>query len=170
MKIHLKELKNGLNHLNFREAPEDLELKLPEGKFYSKVAMKLTIHKMGYSLRCQGDIKTSFMLECSRCLVEYRQPIEAEIGFILELDDERAGIDTSDDDYQFLTRETIFYDLNQRVREAVLLAFPLKPLCQEDCKGLCQFCGTNLNERECNCTKEKQDPRWEKLRELFPTG
>ena len=101
MKIHLKELKNGLNHLNFREAPEDLELKLPVGKFYSKVALRLTVQKTGYSLHSQGEIKTSFMLECSRCLTEYRQPIEAEIGFILELDGEKAGMDTSDDDYNF---------------------------------------------------------------------
>ncbi|MCI0532052.1 MAG: DUF177 domain-containing protein, partial [candidate division Zixibacteria bacterium] len=89
------------------------------------------------------------------------------IEFILEMDDEKIGMDTKDDDYQFISKETISYDLNPRVREAMILILPIKPLCKEDCKGLCQLCGTNLNEKTCKCVKETADPRWSRLKELL---
>jgi uncharacterized protein len=54
-------------------------------------------------------------------------------------------------------------DLEPALREALILALPPYPVCQESCKGLCPVCGTNLNERECGCDRKVPDPRWAAL-------
>jgi uncharacterized protein len=46
------------------------------------------------------------------------------------------------------------------------MAVPMKALCDEDCAGLCQKCGQNLNQGKCDCPAEEIDPRWAKLNEL----
>jgi uncharacterized protein len=57
-------------------------------------------------------------------------------------------------------------DLTDLVREQILLDLPTQILCQEDCKGLCQKCGANLNEVNCNCEENEIDPRWSALKNL----
>jgi len=167
MKLILKELKNGINHLSFKAEGVDLDIKPEEIDFASEVKMKFSVLKVGHSLNCQGEIKARLKLECGRCLTEFVQPVTSKIEFILEMDDDKIGAEIQDDDYQLISKETITYDLNPRVRETMILTLPIKPLCQEDCKGLCQFCGTNLNEKTCNCVKETVDPRWGRLKELL---
>jgi uncharacterized protein len=66
---------------------------------------------------------------------------------------------------------TAFYqndeiDLEQLMREQFYLALPMKPLCSDDCKGLCSMCGTNLNRGTCECKREFEDPRFAALKEL----
>jgi uncharacterized protein len=56
--------------------------------------------------------------------------------------------------------------LEDALREQVLLAVPLKTLCREDCKGLCPHCGKNLNESQCSCAEQREDPRWAALKEI----
>jgi len=167
MKLILKELKNGINHFSFKTEGVDLDIKPEEIDFASEVKLKFSVLKAGNSLNCQGEIKARLKLECGRCLTEFVQPVTSRIEFILEMDDEKIGMDTQDDDYQFISKETISYDLNPRVREAMILTLPIKPLCQEDCKGLCQFCGSNLNQKTCSCSQEAVDSRWNKLKELL---
>jgi uncharacterized protein len=57
-------------------------------------------------------------------------------------------------------------DISEVMRQAVMLAIPLKPLCKEECRGLCPSCGVNLNEESCDCKNEEPDDRWEGLRNL----
>ncbi|MBN1225748.1 MAG: DUF177 domain-containing protein, partial [Deltaproteobacteria bacterium] len=57
-------------------------------------------------------------------------------------------------------------DLTEVVREQILLAVPMIPICKEDCKGLCPYCGQNLNQCKCVCAGKTIDPRWSKLQNL----
>jgi uncharacterized protein len=58
-------------------------------------------------------------------------------------------------------------DLAHMLREQFYLAMPMRPLCREDCRGLCPQCGTNLNVDSCGCTRERHDPRFDGLRTLI---
>ena len=58
-------------------------------------------------------------------------------------------------------------DLNELLREQFYLALPMKPLCRDDCKGLCPQCGTNWNTGTCTCTTEWEDPRLAALKGLM---
>ena len=59
-------------------------------------------------------------------------------------------------------------DLVELMREQFVLALPMKPLCAEDCRGLCPECGTNLNKGQCGCTPRWEDPRLAALKSLLP--
>ena len=61
-------------------------------------------------------------------------------------------------------------DLAEAVRQYALLAMPMKPLCRENCVGLCPTCGCNLNERSCKCPTSPVDPRWVRISELNLTN
>ena len=57
-------------------------------------------------------------------------------------------------------------DVDEMVKEQILLAVPTRMLCREDCKGICPECGTDLNVGECKCVKDDIDPRWAALKNL----
>jgi uncharacterized protein len=59
-------------------------------------------------------------------------------------------------------------DLDEIIREQIILSEPTKHLCQEACKGLCQKCGKDLNEGPCSCVEEPHNPRWDILKTLKP--
>ena len=69
------------------------------------------------------------------------------------------------DDYAII--EDGFLDMDEQLLEQLEMEFPLRFLCKDDCKGLCQRCGKNLNEGACSCSEKEIDPRMEPLRKLL---
>jgi len=76
-------------------------------------------------------------------------------------------LDISDDIGHFTIDKNHILELNEAIRQYTLLVMPMKPLCREDCFGLCQKCGKNLNQGPCDCPKQEIDPRWSKLSKLI---
>ncbi len=114
-----------------------------------------------------GDVDQS----CVRCL----EPFEATVT--LELEEEflqtyhvmtGEGIDLSeeDEDAEHIDAEHTV-DITNALRQAVLLALPMQPVCKAECAGLCPRCGANLNLGLCECEPEVEDTRWSKLSELL---
>jgi uncharacterized protein len=133
------------------------------------VTAELAIQKSAQEFFCQGWVKTRLVLECARCLAHYPAEISEQTDFIVcpeTLAQEREELD--DEDYVYFQGNDLKVDIVEPVRQAIVLALPLKPLCQEDCKGFCPRCGINLNEKSCACEKQDGDPRWEALKGLFP--
>jgi uncharacterized protein len=113
------------------------------------------------TVECNINIETNFV--CDRCLKNYKSRLEAHTEFIIT-DDPRMKSDS--DDILFVSLGEDIVDISKNLRDAVLLAYPLKKLCSQNCKGLCPHCGINLNFEVCQCHTEEIDPRWEKLKEL----
>ena len=65
----------------------------------------------------------------------------------------------------FMIDDRNIMDISEAIRQYTVMALPIKPLCRQDCSGLCPTCGADLNEKRCDCTPEI-DPRWEKLNTL----
>jgi len=101
--------------------------------------------------------------DCSRCAdhvsTDYSLPIEATLSEELEDPNDIANADV-------LLIENASIDLDEAVREALILESDMVFLCSPDCKGICPQCGTNLNHGECGC-KPEVDPRLAKLAELL---
>ena len=110
------------------------------------------------TVRFFGEI--GYKTECDRCLVQ----LEKKLIFDY-IKDVKKSCEDSEFDGILLSGDESF-DYEQEVVTEVLLSFPAKHLCDEDCKGLCPVCGCNLNERECACEKKVPDPRLEVLRNL----
>ena len=115
-----------------------------------------------------GELSWGGKLECSRCLAAY--PFAADENFSLVLYKREPGepaerqLDRDDLDVYFFEEPEL--SVRPIVEERIQMAVPMKPLCKEDCLGLCPTCGEDLNQGNCECREETIDPRWEALSKL----
>lgn len=130
-----------------------------------KTKLGLDIQKADEEFFCQGQLEADATVECARCLEQFKQKLIDSTDFIVTPFKQEGGIIDDED--------RVYYDANLRadlweiVRQTIILALPLKPLCREDCQGLCPQCRTNLNKKKCNCEVRQIDPRLEPLKELL---
>lgn len=147
--------------------PERVSVDFDSFKRIVRVSQQLNIQKSGDEYFCQGTLTAEVELECARCLNKFVEKISTQLDFIACSEDvyaQRAYKDT--EDYALFQGGDLVTDISDIVRQAIILSVSLKPLCSEECKGLCSSCGINLNEGSCNCKKETIDPRWEALKQL----
>jgi uncharacterized protein len=121
----------------------------------------------------RGRMSTAVETECVRCLEPFVMKVEQQLDLLYLPQSENVG--SGEDEERELSDQDMavgFYrddeiDLSQMIWEQVYLALPMKPLCKQDCRGLCQECGTNLNLTSCSCDREKADPRLSILKTLL---
>lgn len=134
-----------------------------------RVEADLNVMQGDHIYYCNGQARCDADMECSRCAEPYRTTLQGEIDFsIRELVEGRElDIDETPENELLVPANAIHVDITAPIREALILAIPLKPLCREDCLGVCPVCGTNRNEKTCECKVEKTDSRWDGLRDLL---
>ncbi len=120
-------------------------------------------------IRLTGTVETKVEVACARCL----EPVLQDVKRAFELLYRPLGSDAGKEEMSVTAAdaEIGYYEgdglqLEDTLREQVLLALPLRALCREDCKGLCPQCGTNLNNSQCSCAEPLQDPRWDVLKDI----
>ncbi len=116
-------------------APREQDLETEIIKFRGPIKIKAEISKITNAVTVYLTLSGSMYANCSRCLNE------------LEIDFKKDKIELH---YPFNKSEPGI-DLDPEIREEIILDYPLKPLCQPHCKGLCPKCGKNLNELTCGC-------------------
>lgn len=136
--------------------------------------IRLALESCPDGIRVKGVIRGWVTLECTRCLEEYKQHLDMEVDeFYCRPDMAVVGedgrrlpteIEIPEEGYVI---EKGRIDLYPLVNDAVMLSLPIKRLCSESCRGICQICGRNLNLGECGCEREEIDPRLEVLRTLL---
>ena len=109
------------------------------GEFYNRAG----IVTLKYTVSCTLDVV------CDRCLTELKRDYSYDFSHTVvpSLQSEGDIYDT------YLVAQHDSIDMNETAISDLLLMLPTKLLCREDCKGLCDICGCNLNERTCNCRK-----------------
>lgn len=150
----------------FPYEPEEFCYAGSKYRFLKKEPVKLTVTNLGgrkVKIELEGEVTLS--LPCDRCLREVAETVafqtEREVDFS-QTDEERAA---ELDETNFIDGYDL--DVDAFVCEEILLGFPMKVLCQEDCKGICKVCGANLNEGECGCDRTELDPRMSVIRDIF---
>lgn len=113
--------------------------------------VELTLTKDIQSVVVEGRMDGEVKMTCSRCLLEYIAPISVGFAVIFKEKNNISDDDRESDVYEYGNNEI---DLYPYLRETMILEFPVKQVCSEDCKGLCPICGKNLNEETCKCDKE----------------
>jgi uncharacterized protein len=143
-----------------------------EGDAYRIVApveLAFDIHKDKDKFRLVGTVKSELELACSRCLEPFRLPVNAAFDLRYLPASEasaEAEREVEEDDLEISYYRDDQIDVNELLREQFYLALPMKPLCRDDCRGLCAQCGTNLNTGTCACAAVWEDPRLAPLRNL----
>ena len=126
-------------------------------------------HEVIKDIRLRGRLSAGLELQCARCL----EPVPQDVSREFELLYRPLGADAGRDELSVTDAEAEigYYQgegilLEDVLREQVLLALPLKVTCRADCKGLCPQCGKNLNQEQCSCSMEIEDPRWAALKDV----
>ena len=108
-----------------------------------------------------GPVEARAEFDCARCLKPVPATLEVEVCELYVAPGHEAP--PEEESYRI---EGLEMDLEPMLRDAVALAMPLKPVCNEDCKGICVTCGKDLNAGPCGCSEEELDPRWAALSDL----
>ncbi len=147
----------------------NLSVKLNDNVGPDAADVSLTISRIKKIVLVEGSIKMVMSLKCGRCLNDFSSPLDLmfseEYNPVEEISNEDAHeLTDAEMGLGFYQNDEI--DLVDLVEEQILLEIPMKPLCKEDCAGICSKCGQDLNVKTCECKIEEVDPRLEPLQRL----
>ena len=162
MQLLLTRYRQPVSEVSRTFQPEQVAQEGDAYRIVAPVALNLEIHKDKNRFRLLGDLRTELELACSRCLEPFRMRVDAsfDVRYLpaseMSTEEER---ELQDEDVETSYYRDDAIDLGELLREQFYLALPMKPLCAEDCRGLCSECGTNLNTGTCECASAWKDPR-----------
>lgn len=138
----------------------DVEV-MGERPFSSPIQIQAHVENKAGMVTLSIDTDFVYVTECCRCLT----PIERRFDYKFS----HKIIENLEEDFNddYIEAPDLTLDLDELVSSDILLELPARFLCKEDCQGLCQKCGHNLNLGECGCDKTEVDPRLEALKELL---
>jgi uncharacterized protein len=159
----------------YTEHDIDMTFKEVEGMTLTQpVRGKLYASSTGRVLLLEGAVDTEVEQVCSRCGGIYRQPVHAEFqeDFVINPTmvpgkGPRIEEDEEAPESRLFYEGTLDLNLDELLRQSILVALPFKPLCADDCQGLCPRCGHRLSEGPCPCPPEGGDPRLAVLQRLL---
>lgn len=131
---------------------------------------KLRVVKTGSEVMVGGNLNAAVGLQCSRCLKKFTAdmliPVDVVYHPIAEVaEDGNHEITFGELDLDFYSGDEL--DISRLLSEQVALNIPMKPLCDDLCKGLCHACGTDLNLSSCSCSLKNTDVRFQELKKLL---
>ena len=129
--------------------------------FATPVRVEGKVESIADTLCLSAEAFVKYFAECDRCGEPCEKEYSVKVGYVLVT--ELAG----EEQDHILVVEDMTIDLDELLREEIILSIPSKHLCSENCKGLCVTCGKNLNEGECSCNKKQIDSRLEILKNLL---
>lgn len=120
----------------------------------SPITVDLQVQAVGDGVLATGVAGVQLRGECARCLSPMASQADIDVQELFLF----PGVDPDDDEASRIEDDLI--DLEPVIRDAVVLDLPFMPLCRDDCEGLCQTCGANLNDDPDHGHDEQPDPRW----------
>lgn len=117
-------------------------------------------------LHVHGVLSATLHMSCARCLKPLSHEVHVDFDERFKhTDDPELNVETEDEDIWYIGED--FVELTPYIEESFVINLPFSVLCKDDCKGLCQNCGADLNEGECGCNREVIDPRLAALGDFF---
>lgn len=159
-KLRVEEVRKKSREIGFSEPVADFSiLQELEGnglcRFTAPVSGLLSASAEFDHVRVEGDVGTRVLLQCARCLAEFETDISARYTVYYsraregEFSDPEIELAENDLLSAYFTGDEI--DVTPELAEQLLMEIPIRPLCDERCKGLCPHCGTDLNQQSCGC-------------------
>lgn len=163
MKVQISDIISGKD----RSKKIDYTFELPQIDFEGDIIKSIGSCEVKGKISADGDvliliakIKVDLEMICSKCLDTFIYPIDIDI-------EERFTTNSKSQDDEAIVVIDDVLDIMEIVETSIISTLPMKRNCKDDCRGLCQECGCNLNYDTCSCNKEDVDIRFESLRGLF---
>ncbi|WP_409329745.1 YceD family protein [Trujillonella humicola] len=150
-------------------APEGFRVELIGVPVGAPVHLRLRLEAVMEGVLVSGDVEAPLVGQCARCLDDVEDALTLPVQELFAYEGSTTEATSEEDEVRLVEGERI--DLEPMVRDAVVLALPLSPLCTEDCSGLCADCGERLDDLPADHAHELVDPRWAGLAgKLTPPG
>lgn len=174
MKIAVDEVPQSPKQVQFSESIEGLKEIYRQSNnrdfgFPPRLDVDLVYYRSGQELFFSGGFYGRFTGCCGRCLEVYNFTLDKEFEFVLtphSSKSDRRAEELRREDLGLSYYSTDEIDLAPLIAEQVMLALPTRPLCSDNCRGLCVSCGVNLNGETCSCSTTPGDPRMAIFRNL----
>ena len=169
MRIELENLEGSKGDFAHVYQPEDLNPVDNRIKLIAPIAVNGKVKLAGNEVFVNGHVDTRAQVECDRCLKPIELPVNAdfELEYITGSEYESSGVaELTEAEMSVSVFDGDALDVDEIMKEQILLAVPTRMLCREDCKGICPQCGVDRNKGECKCVTEDIDPRWAALKNL----
>ena len=144
-----------------------------EAEFIAPIGINLSIVPIRDLIQVEGSVQTSVRLDCSRCLTGFESFLKKKftLSYSRKIPQDLQQGETDDieltaEQIGLITFQGDEIDLRSALAEQVVLALPYKPLCRKDCKGLCPCCGTNFNQKACDCDTQATGGPFDALKAL----
>ena len=169
MRIELENLEGGRGDFAHVYQPDELDPVDERIRLTQPATVKGKVRLSGNEVFVNGHIDTRAQVECDRCLQQIELPVSADFAleYITGSDYESSNLaELTEDAMAVSVFDGEAIDIDEIVKEQIVLAVPTRVLCREDCKGICPECGIDKNTGECQCVTDDIDPRWAALKNL----
>ncbi len=174
MKLLLQDIDESTQRVTYEEPTALLNARLVHGgvrdyELLGNAAVDAQYYRSGAEIFLWGTVLSRVIGHCARCLESYTFDLRKDFSLVL-VPQERlpARMELTEEDLDLVYYQGDEIDLSPLVDEQIILALPTRPLCSEECRGLCPQCGANRNCETCDCKPELGDPRFAVLRQLKP--
>ena len=171
MFFHVRDLELRAGRFDVELAPGQIEFLDPKLKQAGPLKASGTVELSAESIseiRVAGHVSVEIAADCDRCLEPARFPVDTDFALhyrpVADGYGDEKQIDTGEAEMGFYEGDGV--ELNDVLREFILLTLPMQRVCRETCKGICPICGQNRNQKECQCHAETSDDRWAALKSL----
>jgi uncharacterized protein len=162
-RINISNLSEGIHEYRFEAEPSKVGL---DERFCSTVKIDVKLDKSINQIFLQTKIMAEGSFLCDRCLDNFHQELNTSYS-MMYVQGARSTVDlNTEEEIQILRADMNYIDLDDDVRQYILLTIPQKLLCREDCQGFCPTCGVNKNIASCTCDAQTGDSRWDALKKL----
>ena len=169
MRIDLENLEKSGSSIARTYSPDELTFDERDLQLVEPVTVAGRIRRKENEVELRGSMRTRVAIPCGRCLKSVEFPVDVEFNerftpAVSWKNQEQHELSEEDLNLAAFDGESI--ELDDLVREEIVLALPGHVLCDEACRGLCSKCGADLNVVTCDCETKQIDSRWEKLKDL----
>ena len=169
MQINLSELfSSDGKEKTYTQDIEMTRFQAPDGVYeiVEKESVRLTVRHVGNrKLEMSGEIRLSLEIPCDRCLTPVKVDFDLDVDSSIDMNQSEEERAADLDEQPYISGN--YLDVDQLVRNELLLNLPMKVLCREDCKGICNRCGANLNMGSCKCDNAEPGTGMSKILDVF---
>ncbi|HVN96540.1 MAG TPA: DUF177 domain-containing protein [Syntrophorhabdaceae bacterium] len=170
MIVKLSEIDDSLVVRGSMEASQFMSVENSEFHVASPVTYELTVRKFDNLVTLEGPIVVEALFTCGRCLEEFSQSLTVNMD--IRLSPRSEASEASEFELKGEDMDVYYYDgdeidIDPFVYDEVLLNMPVRPVCKEDCQGLCGVCGKNRNLETCSCSEKTDTLLGEKLKSFL---
>ena len=176
--IHVEQIDAGGVDLRFENQPQEFPVLAEmiargECEFLKPIQTSIRAMRIADRVEVEGDVRTTVALHCGRCLKAFQTALSSHFALTFTNRSEEIAMAAEQEDLELHPEEInrSYYqgekiNLQEAVQEQVVMAFPIRALCSETCRGLCPQCGADLNAGDCGCPTQTTDSRFASLKNL----